>query len=125
MGWYYPYHTHTRKDLIAELIKGWDNEKTTARSISHCTRGNVLWIVWEIESKPTKTTTRHILCMLMQKYNTWGYKDMDESMHPYYYSCPLKYLDMVPVASEEWRAGVQHWHEKQKQARRLRKQNNY
>jgi len=42
---------------------------------------------------------------------------MCESMHPYYYSCPLAYLDAVPVACEEWRQLVLQYHAKQ--ARRL------
>ena len=29
---------------------------------------------------------------------------------PCYYNCPLKFLDMAPVASEEWRKGVREFH---------------
>jgi hypothetical protein len=36
---------------------------------------------------------------------------MSEQVHPYYYSCPLAYLDMVPeVKCEEWRALVREYH---------------
>lgn len=31
-------------------------------------------------------------------------------MHPYYYSCPLSYLDLAPEQSAEWRAGVRAYH---------------
>lgn len=31
-------------------------------------------------------------------------------MHPYYYSCPLQYLDLAPVANADWRARVQVYH---------------
>ena len=35
---------------------------------------------------------------------------MEESMHPYYYSCPLSYLELVPIdqygGNAEWREGV-------------------
>lgn len=33
-------------------------------------------------------------------------KQMDESMHPYYYTCPVSFLNRAPVRSEAWRAGV-------------------
>lgn len=45
----------------------------------------------------------------------WGYKDMDESMHPYYYDCPLELLDIVPTPdnqnAREWRENVRKFHE--------------
>jgi hypothetical protein len=37
----------------------------------------------------------------------WGYKDMDESVHPYYYDCPIRLLDLTPQAIESgWRKAV-------------------
>ncbi|WP_240754701.1 hypothetical protein [Parasulfuritortus cantonensis] len=44
------------------------------------------------------------------KKHGWGYKDLCESMGPYYYTCPLSYLDMVPVANADWRGQVRAWH---------------
>lgn len=45
-----------------------------------------------------------------------GYKDMTESMGPNCYSCPLEYLEMVPMPespfAEEWRESVRAWHKK-------------
>lgn len=39
----------------------------------------------------------------------WGYKDMDETMHPYYYDCPASILALLtPTDSKcanEWREG--------------------
>jgi hypothetical protein len=40
----------------------------------------------------------------------WYHKPMEESMGPYYYSCPLSYLDLAPVASWHWRDGVIQYH---------------
>lgn len=111
MGWLFPYHTHERKDLIEDLVRGWETDNATSKSLAHCTRGNVLWIVQEVEAKATGKRDRCILCVLMQRSGTWGYKDMDESVHPYYYTCPEKYLDMVSVTNEEWRAKVREYHE--------------
>jgi hypothetical protein len=48
----------------------------------------------------------------------WGYKSMDESMGPAYYTCPLSYLDMVPMPdspyAREWREKVREYHAKQR-----------
>jgi hypothetical protein len=54
----------------------------------------------------------------------WGYKDLDESMFPYFFSCPLKYLDLVPIekfgGNAEWRATVRRYHQRQAEKRRSR-----
>ncbi len=65
-------------------------------------------------------TERYIGCDLLrcERGYGWGYKDLCESVHPYYYSCPLAYLEMVPVACETWRERVREYHARQK--RRLR-----
>jgi len=50
---------------------------------------------------------------LQKSEGEWGYKGMDESVHPLYYSCPLKYLDMAPeVTNQEWRDKVRAYHRK-------------
>jgi hypothetical protein len=111
MGWLFTYG-QTRKQLIHHLTTDWTTPQASHQCITHCTRGNVLWSVWENYSAPTGHIERYIRCDLMQCDHSvgWGYKDMDESMHPYYYTCPLKYLSMVPVASKEWRKGVLLYH---------------
>jgi len=111
MGWLFTYG-QTRKQLIHERTTGWENEQTKTYSIAHCTRGNVLWAVWERHRYETDTYERFITCDLLQTQRNygWGYKDMCESMHPYYYTCPLKYLSMAPVACKEWRDKVREYH---------------
>ena len=38
---------------------------------------------------------RYIRCDLLQRSGgQWGYKPLDESMHPYYYSCPVSYTHL-------------------------------
>lgn len=113
MGWSYTKNA-TRRDIIeywtgkpgdvfpAALGEGW-------QCLAHSTRGNVLWTV---EQRPDGH--RFIGCMLLSKERGygWGSKAMEESMHPYYYSCPLAYLDMVPQANAAWREGVRAYHER-------------
>ena len=110
MGWSFSTAWRTRKDLISELTETEKSAERTRTSLAHCLRGNVLWSVWAITYTDERPTRRYIGCDLLQnggKDEGWGYKDMCEAVHPYYYTCPLKYLDMVPeVASPDWRAEV-------------------
>ncbi len=118
MGWLFPYHTFRRSGLIAErtATQEWtrpDGVLVRCEALKHCYRGNrfsgVLYIVWEQTFfEPDGITTDRVIEVDLLRYDgtTWGYKDMDESMHPFYYSCPLSYLDMVPERCPEWRAGV-------------------
>jgi hypothetical protein len=135
MGWYYT--ETTKKQLIESRIKPWENIrgdlKVNSQCIAHCYRGNrfsgVLYMVLEhtrtnIVTGEVKMTDRWIEVDLLRYHSgMWGYKDMEESMHPYYYSCPLSYLAMVPnVTSEEWRAGVQKYHARSLEKRRINRQ---
>jgi len=129
MGWLFPCCA-SRKDLIEDLVRSRENESSvTSTCLAHCFRGNsfsgVLWSVWErrfIENdKEIKPTERWIVCDLLRynkNYESWGYKSMEEVMHPYYYSCPLKYLDLVPFekygGNAEWRDAVVAHHQKKR-----------
>jgi len=112
MGWTYTYG-QDKAGLVAERTKAQENATTRWTCLAHSVRGNVLWAVWESVDKATGAVkTRFIGCDVMGSHRGygWGYKDMEESMHPYYYSCPVKFLDMVPMdqypgsVNWEWRA---------------------
>lgn len=117
MGWLYTLGA-TRADVISERIKGYTWARGSMQTIKHCTRGNVLWMVQEVYRRDTGHFERFLECDLLQNSRGygWGYKDMDESMGPYYYSCPLSYLDGTRVLNPGWRKAVREYH-----ARRNRK----
>jgi hypothetical protein len=111
MGWYYT-HGASRADTIRELTPAErrDDNGRIFRTLRHCCRGNVLFTLQE-NITPEGVSTKWIGVSLMQRSaEGWGYKPMDESMHPYYYNCPLSYLDEAsePVneSSANWRAQV-------------------
>lgn len=117
MGWL--YSSRSRSDLIHDLIQPEDHPQASIRVIAHTLRGNVLWSVAEVTAKVEGVhknlapgeSMRYIRCDLLQRSGgQWGYKDMSESVHPFYYTCPLSYLDMVPVQSAEWRERVRAYH---------------
>lgn len=115
MGWSFSYD-QSRSELIAERTRSETQSDGRWNCLRHCTVGNVLWTVWEvIPGQPDKQPFRFIGCDLLApggKRMGWGYKDMCESMGPCYYSCPLAYLDMAPVANARWREQVRAWHAK-------------
>jgi hypothetical protein len=129
MGWFYPYCA-TKKSIIAELTKPEEVlidktgvVKLRKTTLKHCYRGNnftgVLWVVYEMARLNKKD--RIIVCFLMKCINKeWGYKPLEEPMGPYFYSCPLSYLRLVPVEDypnttcTEWRKGVYEYHNKRK-----------
>ena len=116
MGTYYPSHISGRRDLI-EYLSQTANYKMKARYCS----GNVLW-VWHTPRYKATEGRDWIGCYLMSCHKgEWGYKPMDESVHPFYYSCPKKWLDSVPATCQEWREGVKaHWERKAERRRAKR-----
>ncbi|WP_044303106.1 hypothetical protein [Rhodopirellula sallentina] len=134
MGWLFREGI-TRKELIEDRTSAW--ERTTgdllirSNCLARCYRGGsfsgVLWAVWErtfsiegIESQPAE---RWITCDLIQyqRNSGWGYKDLDESMGPYFYSCPMKYLNLVPIeqfgGNADWRSQVISHHKNKREKR--------
>lgn len=124
MGWDFTQGA-SKADIIASLTKEesgdaqqWSNKEQKSlplgyrynrRTLEWSVRGNVLWTVEEvIRHKNPDETTRFIGCYLLSKQRNYGYgyKAMCERAGPYYYSCPLKFLNMVPVACQEWRDKV-------------------
>ena len=113
MGWLFTEDA-SRSDIINKLTSPEENNTRRWETLAHCVRGNVLWAVIEITCKQDDTRKRFIACDLLSsdKDYGWGYKDMEESMFPYYFSCPLTYLNMVPVANADWRTEVQKYHQR-------------
>lgn len=123
----------SRQDVVEERIRpslyiNSLNRQIKHTCMAHSVRDSVLWTVWERVVIDLNTSDcfvdRFIGCDLIRCYGRgesreWGYKDMCESMGPYYWSCPLKYLDMAPVANEKWREGVRNWHAEKAKRRKF------
>lgn len=138
MGWLFTAGS-TRRQLIEERKSNWEAAgpegivvKTTC--LAHCYRGGVfagvLWTVWERtfakDGQDTEPPQRWIGCDLLRyRDGAWGYKDMEECMFPYYFSCPLKYFDLAPFEEygghAEWREQVRQHHARTAEKRRKRR----
>lgn len=104
MGWL--YCSPTRSDLIAH-IKRDVATSTNLTPLGFSTAGNFLYVLVDVHSTETRPAYKTILVFKMQgspksesSYYRWGYKDMDESMGPYAYTCPLKFLDASTCQTE-------------------------
>jgi len=103
MGWY--CGPEPREELIDELT----SSTHAYTCLAHAERNEgvqaVLWSAWE-----STEGDRAIRCDLLDNGpHGWGHKPMDEMCHPYYYSCPVKILALVPPVCEKWRAGCDEW----------------
>jgi hypothetical protein len=113
MGWLFTYGA-SRRDIINRLIQPEENEIRRWETVAYCVRGNVLWSVIKLTKKAEDIVENFIACHLLGSSEGcgWGYKDMTESMGPCYYTCPLKYLEMTPVANQAWRDKVIYYHQR-------------
>jgi len=109
MGWTFPMGA-SRSDVIEDLTREQITPLRTFRTLKKCFRGNTMYALHE--SEPVEgPTVRFLVVYLLQRHDgDWGYKDMDESMEPYYYDCPVSYLDAATEPTSErarqWRADV-------------------
>jgi len=112
MGWLH-IRGASKDYVVRELTQGWNNPESGASGsvLAHTLRGNVLYCVHEQINTKTHTVERFIgVHLLSVERGDWGYKRMDEGMHPYYYDCPVSYFHLAGVAStkraQEWRNKV-------------------
>lgn len=112
MGWSYSKNW-TKESLIAELTQGWSSGSKTYSLYAKKLDGKELWIVWRVIDGE-RVTYSISLCLIERYDGEWGYKYFSEEEHPYYYKCPLRFLDMAPEVNEKWREGVRdYWRQKE------------
>jgi hypothetical protein len=119
MGWTIGWGS--RKELIAHLTRTEENEVRVFETLKKFTSGNDLWTVQQATVKATgEKQTFIVLYMMTTGREGWGYKDVEESMGPYKYSCPLSFLELAPEPQRpegyhDWRAGVRTYHARRNQ----------
>ncbi|MFC6282562.1 MULTISPECIES: hypothetical protein [Polaromonas] len=116
MGWLFT--NKTRDQLIAMLTRECNNEFVKSKVLEHQLVGNVLWSLVCLTAihegclqLKSGESINFIRCDLLESSpEGWGYKALEESVHPYYYDCPLHYLDLAPEQSADWRVNVRQFH---------------
>lgn len=112
MGWTYYWAPSTTKtaDLVIKDLEG----KTKTRQwevIDHAMRGSVFYGLVKVTDLTDGTVSHYGAVWLTSRRNgEFGYKDMSEGAHPYYYDCPKRILDKLDKlapnpgqSAREWR----------------------
>lgn len=119
MGWLF---TNQSKSLLIEaLTSDYDSVQIRSQMLAHYLAiDDVLWSVVKLTAKQhglpslcldAGQSANYIRCDLLEGSTSgWGYKTIEEAMGPYYYSCPLAFLDMAAVQSQAWRNKVREYH---------------
>lgn len=95
MGWTSSNKWKTKTDIINAIV----NEHCRIRTFQ--LRGNELWTVQNVGNDSII-----VLYLLEKEGKVWAYKDIDESMGPCYYKCPIEFLDCASEKNVEWRNKV-------------------
>jgi hypothetical protein len=94
----------SKKEMVAEILTSYPN------AIGHHVGRDALYIASPIGDGETII----FVYALQKDGGEWFYKPMTESMHPYYYECPMRLLNKTTGDQSEgslaWRAGVQAFH---------------
>lgn len=108
MGWLFTLGA-TRAEIIEKCTRSWTSgEGVQYTCLTHTCRGNTLWSLWERRQRDGQVT-KLIFCDLLKSSPDgygWGYKSLQESEGPAYYSCPISYLDQAPPTNPGWREKV-------------------
>jgi hypothetical protein len=64
--------------------------------------------------KNTEGVVFIVLDLITKNDGVYYVKSIQECMHPFYYDCPVEFLDLAPVDNQEWRDGVKEFSAKRK-----------
>ncbi len=109
MGWLYGWNS--KAELVAHLNAGLTDKYTLIKSVLV---GNHHWQLVESNEGAFIGPGKRFICLnlLASSRDGWGYKDMDETMQPYHYDCPLS---LLKIAGEPVNEQAKSWREKVKQ----------
>ena len=120
MGWTFS-RSFTKASIRAERTAPYQDafdRGSTTTTLRSTYKGNTLWTLHETTTA-TGEMQRWIGCTRVSRQDgQWGYKDMSEHMGPYYFDCPLDYLDAATEppneTASEWREQVRRHHAQKK-----------
>ena len=116
MGWLFFHNVRSRSELV-KLLRDEANKTPGFEILKSSVTGNHMWSLLQITGKDGKQVRLVTLDLLSKQGDQWGHKALDESVGPYYYDCPLAYLEHLTEPVNEnaavWRAKVRmHWEQR-------------
>lgn len=101
MGWDFAPMWRTKKEIVAELTE--DEERVVRFQVI----GSTLWTIEDAGHDEL------MICVYLlarsRRLHCWGFKAMSEQVGPFYYDCPLEFIDLVPVVNTAWREKVRRY----------------
>ena len=93
MGWLYNTRPQSKDSFVQEILDHNFGPSSKFTLLDRSLRGNRLWVLVQSHGHDPA-----IGLFLLQRGRDgcWGYKDLDESSGPYYYDCPLRWLNQAP-----------------------------
>lgn len=146
MGWDFHNNAKEKHQIVESILRDmtWTSDHGSAQKvILHRVVGSHLWLAIEqirtvIDGAAPllNRINRFVMLCLLEKYkhrdawgnrdaylDCWGYKSMDESMHPYYYDCPLSVIKAAGPTNDpkaqEWRCNVDAMKRRKKESKSL------
>lgn len=103
MGYDSADHWTTKAAVVADLLR---DARAEYEVLAGQTTKSGLWLAVR-----NKAGQAFIIFNLIERERGRYYaKSMSESMHPFYYDCPIYLLTLVPEGRSDWRAKVREHH---------------
>jgi hypothetical protein len=106
----------SKADIVKAILSGGDKPDEYS-AVAHKVAGRCLWVVWEHVSGDRNARFIGLYMLESERGFGWGYKEMSEAHGPSEYSCPLQFLEIVPMPqspfAEAWRERVHAFHAEQ------------
>lgn len=106
MGWTTGWHS---KEQVIEHCLDWGSK---FNSLAHTVRGNRLWVLKQYNEGERAGEVFVALYLISNSKGEWGYKDLDDSVGPYYFDCPLSYIEKTIKSGRKLSEWTVEWHEK-------------
>ena len=125
MGWTYT-HKPRGKHLFNFFSEEFNHEFGRVLDVAPVgyTEAYIAYQVLDKEKKPEKVVAIMCLIRYTRDHYNFGYKDMDETMGPYYYNCPARILKQLTPTDNEtalaWRNACQERLDKRKARKKLK-----
>lgn len=119
MGWTFSREWKTKKDLIksqTEELRWYDGDGYI-KPLKIKTVRNGAWVLYEYKRGDNPIEKRIVFYLIEKHDGEYGYKDMSAKSHPYYYDCPVAWLNETDDKGDmyqEWASIVRRESDKNK-----------
>ena len=106
MGWTYTYAKHWKGNKIDRKAEcderlTWSNETKSSKVLKSAMVGTIYYGAVETTYTDGKREVWCAVFLTRVDSDEFGYKDMEESMQPYYYDCPMSILKLLTPTDNE------------------------